>query len=356
MLLWYEIDKNNPLLHKVCTGIIKGNCNTILTGKASKVVSWLSWSEVGFFYFAGSFLCIVSDPINPLPYILNLLTLPYIVFSIYYQGVVAKQWCLLCLSIQALLLLGGINTIANHSWKFVSDLNLQNTSIALLLYLLPVLLWYSLKAVVLKLQKAKHTKRQYLRLKFAADIFNTLLQKQKTVNISSVARLGIDIGPPHAEHTIIKVCNPYCGPCSKAHPEIERLMEENPNVKVKIIFTANTDEKDFRNKPVKHLLAIADRNNEQVTKQALDDWYLADKKDYAIFSEKYPMNGEIAQQENKIVAMEKWCEETGIKFTPTIFISQPSSIADGKEQQFYQLPDEYSINDINYFFLEAQGS
>ena len=53
LLLWHEIDSNNPVLHKVCTGIIKGNCDAILSGKQSKVFSWLSWSEVGFFYFTG---------------------------------------------------------------------------------------------------------------------------------------------------------------------------------------------------------------------------------------------------------------------------------------------------------------
>ena len=56
LLLWYEIDKNNPALKKFCTGIAKANCNAILTSKQSKVFSWLSWSEAGFFYFAGGLL------------------------------------------------------------------------------------------------------------------------------------------------------------------------------------------------------------------------------------------------------------------------------------------------------------
>ncbi len=56
LLLWYEIDKNNPVLQKVCSGIAKGDCNAILTGKQARVFSWLSWSEVGFFYFSGSLL------------------------------------------------------------------------------------------------------------------------------------------------------------------------------------------------------------------------------------------------------------------------------------------------------------
>lgn len=343
MLLWYEIDRNNPLLHKVCTGIIKGNCNAILTGKASKVFSWLSWSEVGFFYFAGSFLCLISNPSSPVAYAFNLLALPYIVFSIYYQGVVAKEWCLFCLSVQALLLLGGVNVIANGGLNYLhysNFLNLTVISTALLLYLLPVLLWYSIKPVVLKLQAAKHTKREYLRLKFNTEIFNTLLQKQKSIELSSVEELGIDIGNPNATHTIIKVCNPYCGPCAKAHPKIEKLLQENPNIKAKIIFTATTDEKDIRSKPVKHLLAIAEKNNERLIKMALDDWYLAEKKDYNVFAQKYPLNGELKQQDDKITAMDKWCKKTDIQFTPTIFIN-------GR-----QLPEAYNIEDLNYFLQE----
>jgi hypothetical protein len=350
MLLWYEIDKNNPLLNKVCTGIIKGNCNAIVTGRSSKVFSWLSWSETGFFYFAGSFLCIMFDPANPFPYIFNLLALPYIFFSIYYQGVIAKQWCLLCLVVQALLLSGGINIMVNALWRSYSYLNFQTIATAFGLYLFPVLLWYSLKSLVLRLQTAKQTRREYLRFKFSEEIFTAHLQKQKTVSRSSMEGLGIDIGNPHAEYTIIKVCNPYCGPCAKAHPVIEKIIEHNPNVKVKIIFTATTDEADHRNKPVTHLLAIADRSNEKLTKQALDDWYLAEEKNYDVFAKKYPLNGEIAQKDNKIEAMHKWCNEADIEFTPTIFISHPSSSNAGQRDRLYQLPDAYSVDDINYFF------
>ncbi len=59
LLLWYEVDKNNPVLQKVCSGIVKGNCSAILTGKQSKLFTWLSWSEVGFFYFSGSLMALI---------------------------------------------------------------------------------------------------------------------------------------------------------------------------------------------------------------------------------------------------------------------------------------------------------
>ena len=57
LLLWYEIDKFNPALKKICSGAgQKSDCNAILNSSQAKVFSWLSWSEVGFFYFSGGFL------------------------------------------------------------------------------------------------------------------------------------------------------------------------------------------------------------------------------------------------------------------------------------------------------------
>ena len=55
--------------------------------------------------------------------------------------------------------------------------------------------------------------------------------------------------------------------------------------------------------------------------QALDDWYLAEKKDYDAFALKYPMNGELQQQKDKIIAMREWCDAMKIRATPTIYIN-----------------------------------
>jgi protein-disulfide isomerase/uncharacterized membrane protein len=351
LLLWYEIDKTNPLLQKVCTGIAKGDCNAILTGKQAKVFSWLSWSEVGFFYFAGSLLTLVilsatevsagfstSAGLFVLAW-LNILALPYTIFSVYYQWRVAKQWCVLCLAVQALLLLGGINVIANSFLFLLPQLPFLLIANCLLLFALPVLLWFAVRPYILRSQQAKNTKREYLRIKFNTEIFETLLKKQKQI-IEPTNGIGIDIGNPDATNVIIKVCNPYCGPCAKAHPKIEELIEQNKNIKVKIIFTTNNNDTNPAAKPVRHLLAIAAENNAIKTRQALDDWYLPKEKDYEIFAEKYKMNGELAMQGNKMVQMKNWCKIMDVSATPTIFING------------YQLPDAYSIEDLQYFLLE----
>lgn len=343
LLIWYETDRNNPLLKKVCTGIAKGNCAAILTGRAAKAFRWLSWSEVGFFYYTSALLCMILAGGNMMVYIsliafINILALPYPVFSVYYQWRVAKQWCVLCLIVQVLLVAGAVNVLVNHLYSSWPEINLPILTQSLLLYSVPVLCWFTIKPFVLKTQHAKNDKRDYFRIKFNEEIFETLLRNQPKVTVPD--DLGIDLGAATAKHTLIKVCNPYCGPCSRAHPDMEKLLEEMPDLKAKIIFTTGHAEDEVMTRPAMHLMAIAEMSDESTIKKALDDWYLPAKKDYEAFAGKYPVNGQLQKQYKKIEAMYRWCTEMKVTATPTFFING------------YQLPRTYDVADLKYFLLE----
>jgi len=304
--------------------------------------NWLSWSEIGFVYFSGGLLAILfasgtlANTVTLLSW-LGLLALPYTIFSIWYQWRVANQWCVLCTAVQFLLIAAAATAMVNDFLTTGFQFSFIQILSTIILYLLPAMTWACAKPYILKLQQAKNTKREYLRIKFNKEIFDTLLKKQTQLTMP-VDGLGIDIGNANGPNTLIKVCNPYCGPCAKAHPQIEELLQEQDNLRVKIIFTAPDDESMA--KPVRHLMAIAEKNDEILTKKALDDWYLAEKKDYEIFANKYPMNRELLMQGTKLAAMEGWCRQMKIMATPTFFVNG------------YQLPDAYSIEDLKYFLLE----
>lgn len=345
LLLWYEIDKTNPLLKQICSLSKQTNCSAVLGSKQAKLFNAVSWSEIGFFYFAGGLISLLvagTQAANILTILawLNVLALPYTFFSIYYQWKVAKQWCVLCLAVQALLVSEFTTSYLSNSLAFRAPhpLFIRDHSVFIIVisFLLPAIAWFLLKPLLLQSQDAKRKKRELLKFKYDQKIFDTLLIKQKRVTAHANG-LGISIGNPNAINTIIKVCNPYCGPCAKAHPVIDELIETNKDLQVVILFTADNDERNMLNKPVKHLLAIAEKQNEVLTKQALDDWYLADKKDYDAFAAKYPMNGELKMQNEKINDMREWCKEMEIAFTPTFFING------------YQLPDVYNVGDLKYF-------
>ena len=341
-LLWYDIDKGNPLLKQICSGIQKANCSAVLNTKAATLGGMVTWSEVGFVYFAGSLLFSALAGINttlPVLSIISLLALPYIFFSIYYQWKVAKQWCVLCLMVQAVLLAEGILVIANNSLSF-SETTLafaNNFIFALYSLFIPTISWFLLKPLLKRLQVAKYEKRSYSMLKFNDDVFWSLLKTQPSILEHSTSELGITIGNPNAKHTIIKVCNPYCGPCAKSHIYLEEIIKNNSEINLQIIFNSSNDELDMTSIPVKHFLAIAAKNDKDLIKNVLDDWYLAEDKNYDFLSKKYPVFSDFVDEIVKINEMKRWCDNVNIHYTPTIFI-------DG-----YQLPKGYQIKDINYF-------
>lgn len=342
-LLWYEIDKNNPFLKKLCTGIVKGNCNAILSTSQSKVFKWLSWSELGFVYFTGGLLLFLiggskQPEILPLLNLLSIVAMPYILFSIYFQWRIAKQWCALCLGVQVLLAVSGTNALINSTY-LINSVSLYSILVMTFFYLSVLFVWVSIKPYVLKVQEAENNKRDYLRIKFNSDIFETLLVKQNPVTITP-DHVGILLGNPNADIELIKVCSPYCNPCSKAHPDIEDLIKDRNDVRVRIIFNSKVNGNDKKWMPAAHLLAIAAIGDGVQVERALEDWYKPEEKDYEKFALKYPMNGELQKQKENVDAMHKWCTDMKIVATPTFFLKG------------YQLPEAYNVKDLKYFLLE----
>lgn len=353
LLLWYEIDQNNPVLKQICSAGKTTDCDAVLKSGAAKIFKQLSWSEVGFFYFAGGFLFLLTNSVSaPVLWIMaaiNLMAVPYTVFSVFYQWRVLRQWCPLCLVVQALLLTEFILfffLFRNGPGAYL----LFNIGVAaqtagyifsfIIAFALPAIGWFYTRPLLYKVQNTEKTSVELARLKHNKAIFDGLLKKEKAIP-ASPREMGIVLGNPNASNTLIKVCNPYCGPCAKAHPAIETLLKENDDLKVQIIFATTEDTNDMIARPVKHLLAIATQKDKNLIHQALDDWYIPDNKNYEIFASKYPVdNEELEACNNKIKAMSLWCRETEIAFTPTIFVNG------------HQLPQLYNVTDLKYILSE----
>ena len=342
LLLVYDYDKTSSLVKNICSTGKQTGCDAVVNSKAGKIFG-IKWSEAGFFYFASTFLFLLFPglPLNvKIPFLALAATAvsPYIIFSVYYQARIAKSWCPLCLSIQFILLAELVWAVFSYWQQPVAPLLSVPVATGFITsILLPVIAWYAFKKILYQAKDAGNYEAAYKRLLYNPEQFNHLLEQQDTA-ADGWQQLGIDIGNPNAGITIVKVCNPYCGPCAKAHPVLEELIKENKNVNVKIIFTASNEENDKGRKPVGHLLAIAESGVEQQVAQALDDWYLPADKNYESFASKYPRNGVLTRQGEKIKAMKEWCDKASITHTPTFFIN-------GK-----RLPETYRIEELKNIF------
>ncbi|WP_293944773.1 MULTISPECIES: vitamin K epoxide reductase family protein [unclassified Sphingobacterium] len=343
LLVWHEVDAHNPFLKEVCGGQGKKvNCDAVLSSAQSSFLG-ISWSIWGFSYMTTLFLTQIffaNQPSFLLVSILSsLLVVPYIFFSLYYQWKVVKRWCTLCLGVQCVLL---INSLLGSGFLVLHPESLDAISaypilVTTTIGIISLSTTYNLLQILKKARDGKNYERKWKRLHYNPDIFKYLSNKSEKI-IYPVDNLGIVLGNPSATNEIVKVCNTYCGPCSKAHPVLEQIVKANLDVKVRIIFTATGEEDDIRTAPVSHLLAIQQKYGEKKVHQALDEWYLTETKHYETFAAKYPINGELKEQQDKIAAMRDWCNAMKIRATPTIFVN-------GNE-----LPESYRIADLEIFF------
>lgn len=165
------------------------------------------------------------------------------------------------------------------------------------------------------------------------ELFEYFLSSSRHIT-SNPEGLGIFLKGPNTKYHVLKVCNPYCGPCARTHPLLEQLYEAG-NIDLQIVFVSGGGD-EVRLKTIRHLMGIASGGNLEQTRQALDEWYSQDNKDYEAFAVNYPLNGELAKQESNIKAMLDWAEKEQITHTPTIFING------------YELPSAYEVEDLKY--------
>lgn len=341
LLIWFEIDKYNPALQNVCSSGKKINCGAVLDSKHARLFNAVSWSEIGFFYFAAGFLSLLLAPaasatVGVLAW-MNVLAVPYTLFSVGYQWRIARQWCLLCLIVQGLLITEALVFALTYWYADAAPLAYAGAFYPVVALALVVLFWVFVKPALTASQRTERLTRESSRIKYKPEVFDSLLRAQRPITVSTEG-LGITLGNPQAKHTLVKVCSPYCGPCATAHHELHELLDNNPDIKLQIIFTVTNNEQDMRFPPVKHLMTLYDGTDTALIRRALDDWYSKGKKDYHGFLARYTVFGEQKPQHAQIIAMEQWCAAMNIHATPTFFI-------DG-----FELPKEYTLADLKYLF------
>jgi hypothetical protein len=201
---------------------------------------------------------------------------------------------------------------------------------------IPAAIWLLIKPLLSGWKAGLLYRNGYYRLLHDPDNFATLLAKQPNA-IAGWDKLGILIGNPQAANTLLKICNPYCGPCSKAHQLITKILSTHSHINLRIIFTATVEADDMRNKPVARFLQLAQEKDSTMVAQALHYWYTSVQKDHAVFAQLFPVQGDEAAQMTHIAAMRHWCEENETRATPTFFYNGKKMPAGYGLQELVQL-------------------
>jgi len=336
LLLIHSINAKNIFVQNLCSLGKKNNCNAILKSDAANVTSWLSWSEVGMFYFTGTLICLLIDP-SSMNFIswLNLISLPYTVYSIGYQ-IKIRNWCILCCSVQVLLWTQAIVFFISHHGlpQLLINYSLTSLSTFILCFLAPVAVWTFIKPVLSRSEEVTPLKDQLKKFKYNTKLFHGLISSQKKMEIHEELK-PIVLGNPEAKNVITMVSNPFCGPCAKAHQTLETWLKQRSDIRVNIIFATSTEESDQRTTVARHAIALG-LYRKEITVKALNDWYQSEEKDYIKWSGRYPIEFD-SNIEIILDRQRRWCYEAEITYTPTILLNG------------FKITEPYQLDDIKYF-------
>jgi uncharacterized membrane protein/glutaredoxin len=336
LLLLQSIDRNNSIVQKFCSGN-KSDCNSILSSKAAKVVDGLTWSEVGFFYFAGTWLLEIfgnhSVATTQFLGILNIISLPYTFYSVYYQAKIAKQWCVLCCTIQLLLWLEFIPSVTAFKFPFTppSYAELSSWLVALAS---PVLFWEIIKPIYFRIKQLQPLKQQLRQFKYNTELFNTVLNAEPSYAMPD-ENWCIVLGNVEANTSITIVSGPYCPPCAHTHKLLDDLLKQRGDVQARIVYITNNSGKDRNTPVVKHLMALNALPDKTIIKHALHDWYNQKQKDYKAWAKVYPV--QINETDSyKLDKQTAWCKMANVVATPALFLNGT------------RIPDIYKLSDLKY--------
>jgi uncharacterized membrane protein len=331
ILLWQSLDADNPFLQNICRLSSQSNCNGILQSNASKITSWLSWSEVGAIYFSGGFLALLfallTENFSLLPYLslLSLAALPYTLYSIWYQRYVAKEWCILCMLVQVMLWAESA-IVLTHFSEFERVWSIIPLTLMVLAFLIPTLILTLVKKPLAESSQLFDVQRELQRVKFSENYIKAAFNNQSKMPPIFEGMQTAEIGDLAAPHVLTIITNPLCGPCSRLHREINQLLESDSNIRCQFVFLGPTEvwqiAVNFLNPTITNRKELMESWYDNVQQEA-EKWIATHKKASS--------PDEVYQQSTLHT---RWCELAGITGTPAVYING------------VKLPTAFKIRDI----------
>lgn len=332
LLLNKQVYKNNDYADKICSLFHQKDCNNVLQSKASRIGIY-SWSEIGLGYFLSNFVILVFFPfLIPYMFVVNICALPYTVWSIWYQYKVARQWCMLCVIVQVLLIVISIFLVAGHiRLPIFSIINLLSIAVV---YLTPILLINLLVSVINRAHKLEPTIQELNSVKKRDDVFRFLLKQQEYCEIdNSVSK--IIFGNPKASVGITILTNPHCEPCGKMHKKVNNLLEVmGSKLYIQYVFSAFDDSMLDSNRFL--IAAYLQSNDIRLTEQIYDDWFAKEKYSPKGIMDLYKFDLHDDSVDGEISQHNSWKLKNNLAATPTILVNG------------YFMPKEFKLEDLVY--------
>lgn len=333
-LMEKQIFRKSNYGDKVCSAFHLNNCNDVLFSDKAKV-GILSWSEIGFGYFAARLICRIIIPEAQLALaLIGWISMLYGIWSLWQQLKVLHNFCLLCTLVQVVVWTIGVMDMCaithgvSDFYSFVFDFILVESIIVLSILFTHVVASYY--------NSEKERMDAIWKLNsFKADenVFLTKLHKQEYYE-TSVEDSCILFGNKNSKMHITILSNPHCNPCAKMHKRVESLLKsDGDKLCVQYIFTSFNEELEESSR---FLIASYLQLDIQTSQSVFHQWFDGEKDNAKEYMEQVTVNTKSQDVEIELAMHKNWGNMTGLRATPTILVNG------------YLLPDGYEIEDLPF--------
>lgn len=353
--------QHNVIADRLCHADGTGGCDEVLQSRAGRLGPDTSLGDVGLVYFTGTLLFVLlagltGNAARALSLLLvpAALSLPFTLFSVWYQWRVVGKWCRMCLLVAGILWLQAIVVAVPLTGQSGSSYLPFLAGLPVFGLLLASFVvaggWLLVKPSLLGGREEARKATQLLRWKRDPTVFLSLLYGQRRTDVTPWPE-DIRFGNPAGPVQVLAVCNPYCSPCAAAHVQLDALLADYPEaVGLTVRFSVNAaDGRGRRTRAVTSMLRYflshpdpelpgSDPGGRQgapppAGSRALTDWFAW--LDLERWEAQYPAGpAGAAGLPGLLNRHQQWCDAAGITSTPTLFVNG------------YPLPGQYEAADL----------
>lgn len=186
-----------------------------------------------------------------------------------------------------------------------------------------------------KSRQSIQMKRELIGIKGDYRVFRYLLEQQEKYDTAGCSRFVV--GNKQAEHEVVFLMNPFCGPCDALHKKLDKLLE-NPEIlsgyRFRFVFTAFTAEKE---RVIIAWIGYYLNHTPEAALKLIGEWYA--NKDLEKMLGLYERYKDSVQVQEELALQTRWIEQSKLTATPYILF-------DG-----YVFPKEYQVTDLAYLNL-----
>ncbi len=331
------------MINSLCNFSSSTNCDEVIKSDKWKIFKLINFSDLSIVFFTTQFISlffmILSGVVHDYFYIESILvffSVPIILLSVYYQKIIAKKWCPICLIISSII-------IAEIAYMIYFELNhfglssIKSTTLFSAVFLLILVIWFTVKKILLSQKELKEFQFKSNRFQRNYTNFKTILLSGEKVILPNTP---IILGNRESKVKISIITNPFCGYCKSVHESIEKIINAfEDKIQVNIILKVEMELEDDNTKLFfRNLIDGYLKKGDEFYLNAINDWYRIKKIDdwnklHNIETNKF--------QTDKILADHlEWCVTNNFNYTPAIFIND------------YEYPDTYDRNNLEHFILE----